>query len=137
METISQRRFYTLTSSASLEDIYTAYDQGDALATWAVNRMARFLAYGLAGLVFTLDPEIIVLGDEIPRSEKFRNSLHKFIGNYLSDSLQAGLKIRFSDYAGDISLYGAGIMLATEMMQTGKILECIDKHLRLNHIPMR
>ena len=123
----------TLTSSASLEDIYTAYDQGDALATWAVNRMARFLAYGLAGLVFTLDPEIIVLGDEIPRSEKFRNSLHKFIGNYLSDSLQAGLKIRFSDYAGDISLYSAGIMLATEMMQTGKILECIDKHLRLTH----
>lgn len=120
----------TLTSSASLQEIYTAYDQGDALAIWAVNRMARFLAYGLAGLVFTLDPEIIVLGDEIPRSEKFRSCLHKFIGDYLPDSLQAGLKIRFSDYTGDSSLYGAGIMLVTEMMQTGKILECIDKHLR-------
>ena len=118
----------SLTSSASLEDIYDAYDQGDALAVWAVNRMARFLAYGLAGLVFTLDPEIIMLGDEIPRSEKFRNSLNRFIDDYLPDGLKAGLQIRFSNYGGDTSLSGAGIMLATEMMQTGKILECIDKH---------
>lgn len=121
----------TLTSSASLEDIYAAYDRGDALATWAVNRMARFLAYGLAGLIFTLDPEIIVLGDEIPRSEKFRNSLHKYMDDYLPDGLKAGLKIRFSDDTGDTSLSGAGIMLATEMMQTGKILDCIDKHLNI------
>lgn len=119
----------TLTSSASLEDIYAAYDQGDALATWAVNRMARFLAYGLAGLVFTLDPEVIVLGDEIPCGEKFRNSLSKFMDDYLPKGLKAGLRIRFSDYVGDSSLSGAGIMLATEMMQTGKILECIDKHM--------
>ena len=116
-----------LTSAASLEDIYDAYDQGDALATWAVNRMARFLAYGLAGLVFTLDPEVIVLGDEIPRSEKFRNSLNKYIDDYLPDGLKAGMKIRYSDYMGDSSLSGAGIMLATEMMRTGKILEFIDK----------
>ena len=116
----------TLTSSASLVDIYEAYDQGDSLATWAVNRMARFLAYGLAGLIFTLDPEAIVLGDEIPRSEKFRNSLNKFMDDYLPEGLKNGLKIRFSNYTGDSSLSGAGIMLATDMMRTGKILECID-----------
>ena len=116
----------TLTSSASLVDIYEAYDQGDSLATWAVNRMARFLAYGLAGLIFTLDPEAIVLGDEIPRSEKFRNSLNKFMDDYLPEGLRNGLKIRFSNYTGDSSLSGAGIMLATDMMRTGKILECID-----------
>lgn len=119
----------TLTSGATLEDIYDAYDRGDALALWAVNRMARFLAYGLAGLVFTLDPEIIVLGDELPRSEKFRNSLYKFMDDYLPDHQKAGLQLRFSDYVGDSSLSGAGIMLATEMMRTGKILECIDKFL--------
>jgi len=119
----------TLTSSASLVDIYAAYDQGDTLAIWAVDRMARFLAYGLAGLVYTLDPEIIVLGDEIPRSEKFRNSLNKFFDDYLPEHLRKGLKIRFSDYIGDSSLTGAGIMLVTEMMQTEKILACIDKHI--------
>ena len=118
----------SLTSAATLEEIYAAYDQGDALATWAVNRMARFLAYGLAGLVFTLDPEIIVLGDEIPRSEKFRNCLDKFIDDYLPDYVKKGLKIRFSDYVGDSSLSGAGIMLATEMMRTERILECIDRY---------
>ena len=121
----------SLTSSASVDDIYTAYDQGDPLATWAVSRMARFLAYGLAGLVYTLDPEVIVLGDEIPRSEKFRNSLNTFIGDYLPDALREGLKIRFSDYVGDSSLSGAGVMLATEMMRSGKILECIDKHVNI------
>lgn len=117
-----------LTSSASLEDIYEAYDQGDSLATWAVNRMARFLAYGLAGLIFTIDPEVIVLGDEIPRSEKFRNSLNKFMDDYLPEGLKNGLKIRFSEHTGDSSLSGAGIMLATDMMRSGKILECIDQY---------
>lgn len=118
-----------LTSSATLEDIYTAYDQGDALATWAVDRMARFLAYGLAGLVYTLDPEIIILGDEVPRSDKFKKCLSKFLDDYLPDHLGKGLKICFSDFVGDSSLSGAGIMLATEMMQTEKILGCIDNHL--------
>ena len=90
--------------------------------------MARFLSYGLAGLIFTIDPEVIVLGDEIPRSEKFRNSLSKFMDDYLPEGLKNGLKIRFSEHTGDSSLSGAGIMLATDMMQSGKILECIDQY---------
>lgn len=115
-----------LKSDASLSEIYDAYDCGDPLADWSVNRMARFLAYGLAGLVYTLDPEVIVLGDEIPRSEKFKGILFKFLADFLPDNLLDGLKIRFSTFVGDSSLAGAGIMLATDMMQSGKILDCID-----------
>lgn len=115
-----------LTSDASLGEINDAYDQGDPLAEWAVNRMARFLAYGLAGLVYTLDPEVIVLGDEIPCSQKFKEILFKFLADFLPNDLLDGLKIRFSTFVGDSSLVGAGIMLATDMMQSGKILDCID-----------
>ncbi|MBR3898718.1 MAG: ROK family protein, partial [Elusimicrobiaceae bacterium] len=98
---------------ATLGDIYDAYNQGDPLAEWAVNRMARFMAYGLAGLVYTLDPEVIVLGDEIPCCEKFKGILFKFLADFLPDDLLDGLKIRFSTFVGDSSLVGAGIMLAT------------------------
>lgn len=115
-----------LVFDTSLGEIYDAYDRGDPLAEWAVNRMARFLAYGLAGLVYTLDPEVIVLGDEIPCSEKFKGVLFKFLADFLPDNLLDGLKIRFSTFVGDSSLAGAGIMLATDMMQSGKILDCID-----------
>ncbi|MBO4836629.1 MAG: ROK family protein [Clostridia bacterium] len=115
-----------LLSDASLEEIYDAYDRGDPLAEWAVNRMARFLAYGLAGLIYTLDPEVIVLGDEIPRSGKFKGILSGFLADFLPDNLLDGLKIRFSAFVGDSSLVGAGIMLVTDMMQSRKILDCID-----------
>lgn len=115
-----------LTSDASPGKIYDAYDWGDALAEWAVNRMARFLAYGLAGLVYTLDPEVIVLGDEIPDRKKFRDCLFRFLADFLPDNLLDGLKIRFSAFAGDSSLAGAGIMLITDMMQSRRILDCID-----------
>lgn len=115
-----------LTSDAPLKDIYDAYEQADPLAEWAVNRMARFLAYGLAGLVYTLDPEVIVLGDEVPGSDKFKGVLYKFLADFLPETLLDGLKIRFSAFEGDSSLAGAGIMLTTDLMQSGKILDCID-----------
>lgn len=115
-----------LKPDAALGAIYDAYDRGDSLAEWAVNRMARFLAYGLTGLVYTLDPEVIVLGDEIPCSEKFEGILFKFLADFLPENLLDGLKIRFSSFVGDSSLVGAGIMLITDMMQSGKILDCID-----------
>jgi len=115
-----------LMPDASPGEIYDAYDRGDPLAEWAVNRMARFLAYGLAGLVYTLDPEVIVLGDEIPCSNKFKEILFKFLADFLPDNLLDGLKVRFSTFVGDSSLVGAGIMLATDMMQSGRILDCID-----------
>ena len=76
--------------------------------------------------MYTLDPEVIVLGDEIPDRKKFRDCLFRFLADFLPDNLLDGLKIRFSAFAGDSSLAGAGIMLITDMMQSRRILDCID-----------
>ena len=53
-------------------------------------------------------------------------ALFRFLADFLPDNLLDGLKIRFSAFAGDSSLAGAGIMLITDMMQSRRILDCID-----------
>ncbi len=117
-----------LTEESSLEDIYKAYDAGDSLAEWAVNRMARFLAYGLTGLIFILDPEVIVLGDQIPRSKKFTATLSKFLDDFLPKELRSRLIIRFSEFEEDSSLIGAGVMLFEDVLSSGAILDSVASY---------
>lgn len=48
--------------------VFDAAKTGDAEARWAVERYASDLAEGIAALVLTLDPELVVLGGGVSRS---------------------------------------------------------------------
>ena len=60
-----------LNEHSALYDIYEAYEKKDELAVWAINRVAKLLAYGLTSLIFVLNPDVIVLGDKIIRAKGF------------------------------------------------------------------
>ena len=90
--------------------------------------MARFLAYGLTGLIFILDPEVIVLGDQIPRSKKFTATLSKFLDDFLPKELRSRLIIRFSEFEEDSSLIGAGVMLFEDVLSSGAILDSVASY---------
>ncbi|MFI6291142.1 ROK family protein [Nonomuraea sp. NPDC050790] len=48
--------------------VFAAARSGDAAAEWAVDQYARDLAEGIAALVLTVDPELVVLGGGVSRS---------------------------------------------------------------------
>ena len=114
---------------STLEDIYASYEDGDPLASFALNRSARYLAYGLAGLTFVLDPDVIVLGDRISTSEKYRNTMLKYLDEFLPEALREGVQIRFSGFEHDSALVGAGKLLLDEMMEDGSIVDEIIEYL--------
>lgn len=117
----------TLTEDSTAEDIYAAFDAGDPLAVWAMNRMAQLTAYGLAGLVFVLNPDLIVLGDKFPVSRRFHDRLNEHLGRYLPPALMEGLQVKVSRLGDDGVLFGSYLLLAQHYLRTNQLYEKIQK----------
>lgn len=118
----------SLNDSSTLEDIYKAYEQGDELAVWAMNRISRLVAYGLTGLVFVLNPGVIVLGDKIIRSERFLSKLKNNLKELLPEMLYNTLDIRQSSFNEYGVLIGASIAMTKYYLSTYKMIGFIDKN---------
>ena len=116
-----------LDEDASLSDIYDAFDKGDDLAEFCVNKMARYLAYGLTSIIFVLNPEVIVLGDKMIRSKKFHEKLNYYLEMFLPEELFTETEIRFSAYQDQGVLLGANIALIKHFIKTKKLLDFLNK----------
>ena len=92
-----------------------------------MNRIARYLAYGLTGLIFILNPEVIVLGDEVIKSEMFSKQLHKYLQLFLPVELYEDLDIRFSSYDKNGVLIGAGRAMVKHYFRTHKFMDFVLK----------
>jgi len=72
--------------------VFDAAKSGDAEARWAVERYASDLAEGIAALVLTLDPELVVLGGGVSRSgEILLEPLARYLAPLCIESPQLSL----------------------------------------------
>lgn len=115
-----------LNEDSTPADIYEAYEAGDPLAAWAMNRMAQLSAYGLAGLVFVLDPDLVVLGDRLPATETFLDLLKEHLRNYLPPVLIEGLEVKVSRLGDDGVLFGAYLLLIQHYLKTNRLYDKIQ-----------
>lgn len=114
-----------LNEKSTLNDIYEAYEKNDELATWALNRIARLLAYGLTGLVFILNPDVIVLGDKIIHSERFVSKLKLNLKDFMPDMLYERLDLRMSRFNEAGVLLGASIAMTQYYLETYKMIDLL------------
>ncbi len=114
-----------LSEKSTLNDIYEAFEKDDALAIWALNRIARLLAYGLTGLVFILNPDVIVLGDKIIHSEKFLTRLRHNLKNLMPDMLYDRLDLRMSSFNEIGVLIGASIAMTQYYLETYEMIDLL------------
>ena len=114
-----------LQEDSGLTEIYAAYEAGDDLAEWVMKRAARYLAYGLTGLTFILNPEVIVLGDEIIRSEKFEKQLYAYMKRFLPPELYKTLNIQFSEFDKNGILIGAGLAMVKHYLRTYEMIDFV------------
>ena len=115
----------SLNEHSTLEDIYEAYERNDELATWAMNRIARLLAYGLTGLIFILNPDVLVLGDKIIHSERFLLKLRFHLQEFLPEILFDKLDLRMSGFNESGILIGASIAMTKHYLGTYKMIDFI------------
>ena len=117
----------SLPEEPDLEQIYSAYEDGDELAEWVMNRSARYLAYGLTGLIFILNPEVVVLGDKVIRSRKFEKKLYSYMERFLPGPLYRSLNIQFSRIEKGGILVGAGLAMVKHYLRTYKMIDFLSE----------
>lgn len=115
----------TLTETSTLDEIDRAFEAGDPLAVWAIDRVCQLLAYGLAGLVFVLDPDVIVLGDAFPASAAVRDRVREHLAVYLPSTLVDRIELKLSRRGTSGVLYGSYLLLMQWYVNNGKLFERI------------
>ena len=96
------------TGDLTAESIFVAGKNGDALALEVFYRMGDYLGVGLANVINTLNPEMIVIGGGLANGwELFEQRMHQRIYDYAFRLPAANVKIVPAQCADDAGLLGA------------------------------
>ena len=126
LENLAEFQNTILTAKSTLEEIYKAYDDGDTLAEFCINKTARYLAYGLTGIIFVLNPQVIVLSDKMIKSQKYYDRLNYNLKMLLPKELYEVTEIRFSRYQEKGVLIGTNLGLLKYLIKTRHIAEFLN-----------
>ena len=95
-----------LREDSSLEEILEAYKAFDPLAVWAYERIASALSYGLLNAIFLVNPGLIVIGPDYPKTDHFMAAILSKLKGMLHEKIFAKIEIRFSDLDEDATILG-------------------------------
>ena len=84
----------------------SAYRKGDALATWAVHKVAWMLGYGIANIIYLINPDCIIIGPDYPDTKDFVNKIREAIRNFVPAFVEENASIRYSKISQESFLLG-------------------------------
>lgn len=116
-----------LSESSTLEDIYLEYSLENPLAVWAVERTAWYLGYGIAGLVSLLNPNIVIIGVDYPRSQKFLDAVRASVRQLTYSEIYEGMTIDFSQIEGDVTLLGGYSFVVDSLIHSKQIYDQLKR----------
>lgn len=106
-----------LTENSTYQDVLEEYRKGDPLAVWAIEKMAWMLGYGIANIIYTVNPDCIIIGPDYPETDHFlakvRESIRKCVPPYVEECAV----IRFSRLNEDSFLLGGYYYTLERLMQ--------------------
>ena len=95
-----------LNEKSTYLEVFDAYRKGDALATWAVHKVAWMLGYGIANIIYLINPDCIIIGPDYPDTKDFVNKIREAIRNFVRAFVEENASIRYSKISQDSFLLG-------------------------------
>ena len=95
-----------LNEKSTYLDVFDAYRKGDALATWAVHKVAWMLGYGIANIIYLINPDCIIIGPDYPDTKDFVNKILEAIRNFVPAFVEENASIRYSKISQESFLLG-------------------------------
>lgn len=95
-----------LNEKSTYLEVFDAYRKGDALATWAVHKVAWMLGYGIANIIYLINPDCIIIGPDYPDTKDFVNKIREVIRNFVPAFVEENASIRYSKISQDSFLLG-------------------------------
>lgn len=97
------------------EEIFKAYNEGDKLATLAMDDIINWFAIGLANIILIYDPQVIVLhGTYIRAGDNFLKQLRKKVEQISLTSVKKDTKIKFSELGEMSGVLGAATFVISK-----------------------
>jgi|GEM_PF-355782 len=116
-----------LTMESDYQSIKKAYLDGDQLAVNVMKKLAWMVGYGIANIVYVLNPDTIIIGSDYPNYESFLNEVKLAVRQRMHADIFEGVSIRFSDIAQDTTLLGGYYLTLETLIQNQQILDCIKQ----------
>lgn len=116
-----------LSEDSSYAELMDAYRAGDPLALRVMQRLARMLGYGMANLVYTLNPDCIVLGADYPDAPDFMNIIITTVREMVHPEIVDSMTIRYSTLQDDTVLLGGYYYALMRMADDHTLYERISR----------
>ena len=89
--------------------------------------MAWMLGYGIANLIYIINPDCIILGKDYPNSPEFLRKVQESVERFVHPSILSSVSIRCSVMEEDTTLLGGYYQVVEKLFKENKILECIKR----------
>lgn len=119
--------YSNLTEQSTYKEIEKEYEKKDPLAVYAVEKMAWMLGYGIANLIYIINPDCIILGKDYPNSPEFLRKVQESVERFVHPSILSSVSIRCSVMEEDTTLLGGYYQVVEKLFKENKILECIKR----------
>lgn len=116
-----------LNEESGYGEIVKAYQEGDSLAEYAIHKLAWMMGYGLAGIVYLLNPDYIILGRDYPESEAFLDQVRKSMGEFVHPMIMESVSIRTSAVTEDSIMLGGYYFAVEHLLEHNLLLDCIKR----------
>ena len=120
-----------LNEESNYQDIVLAYQQGDELAVWAVEKMAWMLGYGIANIVYTINPDCIILGQEYPAEDSFIQKVNQSVKQFVHPFVGEEIEVRYSKLSKDSFLLGGYYYVLEQLYKENTILDKVKEIVQL------
>lgn len=114
-----------LNEDSNYMDVFEAYKNGDKLADWAVGKVSWMLGYGIANIMYLINPDCIIIGPDYPDTEDFINKIRSAVRNFVPEFVEKNAIIRYSKINEDSFLLGGYYYTFETLCKRDNIFELI------------
>lgn len=112
-----------LHENSSYMEILEAFRKGDPLATWAMEKVAWMLGYGISNMIYLLNPDCIILGVDYPDDKSFLDVIKRVVRSQVHPLISQNTIIRYSELLEDSFLLGGYYYILKKLVNSGKIFD--------------
>ncbi|WP_027108553.1 ROK family transcriptional regulator [Lacticigenium naphthae] len=104
-------------SDISPEKIYQLAKQGETEYIQVLEKVGEYIGVGIVNYIHTVDPEVIVLGGGVLKSQEFLMPIIKktITEKALTDKLKKGINLYVSDLGENMTLLGASVLFLKKL----------------------
>lgn len=91
--------------------VFDAFDAGDEVAKEVLDKYYQYVAHGVANMVNTLQPEVVVIGGGVSaQKEKLTNPVREYVQGQMYGGLELQTEIKAATLGNDAGIIGAALV---------------------------